>query len=389
MNKIVHIALVGGQTMPIYMCLRESKAEKVILIHSSSTKWRAEKIQSDLLPECPQRFFELIDLDPLDYEVIKERVSAIYDAYSEWNVEVNLTSGTKPWTIAFSMLSAKYDNVQLYYSDQNNVIYNYNSCEKHTSGSLSIAEIFRYNQSEVKSYVSLSEYTEKDMHVLRQVQSIRKRYYKVFNNLANPRARNAEFEKTAGVISDLESYSEMEWNKNFFVPGDKTTLQYVRFFLTDKCGSHEELELCSSHAFDIVTFSGWFEYEVALMLSKWKNCEDVWMNVVFPYDNRNPKNEIDVVAMIGNKLLFVECKIQVFDNTDIDKFTSAVKNYGGMGAKAVFITQQRIKKEAMEKCNTNEIDFFSFCDDNNRMKQNNEKELCEKLGRIMQISNPR
>lgn len=72
MNKIVHIALVGGQTMPIYMCLRESKAEKVILIHSSSTKWRAEKIQSDLMPECPQRSFELIDLDPLDYEVIKK-----------------------------------------------------------------------------------------------------------------------------------------------------------------------------------------------------------------------------------------------------------------------------------------------------------------------------
>lgn len=80
------------------------------------------------------------------------------------------------------------------------------------------------------------------------------------------------------------------------------------------------------------------------MLSKWKDCEDVWMNVVFPYDNSNPKNEIDVVAKIGNKLLFIECKVQVFDNTDIDKFKSAVRNYGGMGAKAVFITQQRIKK---------------------------------------------
>lgn len=128
-------------------------------------------------------------------------------------MEVNLTSGTKPWTIVFSVLSVKYNNVQLYYSDQNNVVYNYNSCEKHTSRNLSIAELFRYNQSEVKSYVSLGEYTEKDMQVMQQVKSIRKRYYKIFNNLANPRVRNVEFEKTDGVISDSENYSEMEWNK--------------------------------------------------------------------------------------------------------------------------------------------------------------------------------
>lgn len=389
MNKTVHIALVGGQTMPIYMCLRESKAEKVVLIHSSSTKRRAEKIQSDLMSESSQRSFELIDLEPLDYEVIKERVSVILDAYSQWDVEVNLTSGTKPWTIAFSVLSAKYDNVQLYYSDQNNVIYNYNTCEKHSSMELSIAEILKYNQTDVRSYVPLCEYTEADKLVLQQVKSIRKWYRDIFNNLANPRARNVEFEKTEGVISDLDNYSEMMWNKKYYVPGDETALQYIRFFLTDKYGSNEKFELCSPHAFDIVTFSGWFEYEVALMLSKWKDCEEVWMNVIFPYDNRNPKNEIDVIAMIGNKLLFVECKIQVFDNTDIDKFTSAVKNYGGMGSKAIFITQQRMKKEAKEKCNTNEIDFFSFCDDPNRMKGDNEKELRNKLRRIMQISNPR
>ena len=74
------------------------------------------------------------------------------------------------------------------------------------------------------------------------------------------------------------------------------------------------------------------------MLSSWEYAKEIIMNANFPYKNNNPKNEIDIIVNTGNRLLFVECKTQINDITDIDKFRTAVKNYGGMGCKALFIT---------------------------------------------------
>jgi len=111
------------------------------------------------------------------------------------------------------------------------------------------------------------------------------------------------------------------------------------------------------------------------------------MNVIFPYDNKNPKNEIDIILLIDNKLLFIECKTQVFDRTDIDKFASAVKKYGGLGSKAIFITQQDMGDQAREKCETNSIAHFSFLDKNNR--KNNKEELFQTLKITIENGNTR
>lgn len=42
--KRLHIALVGSQTYPIYLGIKEMKADEVVLVHSSSTKKEAERI---------------------------------------------------------------------------------------------------------------------------------------------------------------------------------------------------------------------------------------------------------------------------------------------------------------------------------------------------------
>lgn len=113
---------------------------------------------------------------------------------------------------------------------------------------------------------------------------------------------------------------------------------------------------------NLVFFSGWFEYKVAEMLSHWKFAKEIILNVKFPYQNALPKNEIDVIVNTGNRLLFVECKTQIKDITDIDKFRTAVKNYGGMGCKALFITEATMKDTAAEKCKDSDILCFSLHD---------------------------
>lgn len=61
----------------------------------------------------------------------------------------------------------------------------------------------------------------------------------------------------------------------------------------------------------------------------------------------------------GSKLLFVECKTQIKNETDIDKFASAVKVYGGLGSKALFVTDARMTDKAIEKCADHGI--MTFC----------------------------
>jgi hypothetical protein len=112
-------------------------------------------------------------------------------------------------------------------------------------------------------------------------------------------------------------------------------------------GIERRFSFTSKHSFNLVMNSGWFEYKVAKLLEGWSRAQEIWMNVVFPYKpgkdgTRKSKNEIDVIVHTGKKLLFVECKTSVFDKTDIDKFAAAVKNYGGMGSKALFITGAKL-----------------------------------------------
>ena len=79
------------------------------------------------------------------------------------------------------------------------------------------------------------------------------------------------------------------------------------------------------------------------------------------------KNEIDVIAEIGNRLLFVECKTMIHNATDIDKFRSAVRNFSGTSSMLLFVTNDEIKdsnrlvyNHAIEKCRDNQIESFNF-----------------------------
>lgn len=382
-KKVLHIALVGGQPMPLYLAIVDSKAEKFMLIHSSTTAVSARKLSTDISGKMGLPV-ELLEFDPLDFFAAKDRFEKLLEEYADWRIEANISGGTKPWSTAMTVLSERYANVELIYVDQNSRVYNYRTAECKEVDLLEIEDIFQYNQTEVKTHTSLADYTQEDLELLPRIKEIRKNYPVAFNKVTIPNKSNrGKFTNKEDSYIDPESGSEIIWDKKHLKGGD--TVQYVKLTFGGKAGRSEEF--ISPHAFDMVTSSGWFEYEVATILKKWPSCKDVWLNVIFPYSNKSPKNEIDIIVGIGTKLLFVECKIQVFDRTDIDKFSAAVKNYGGSGAKAIFITQQYMGEPAEEKCRTNGIACFSFNDENKKLVSH--KTLFDKLNKIAQTSNAR
>jgi hypothetical protein len=71
---------------------------------------------------------------------------------------------------------------------------------------------------------------------------------------------------------------------------------------------------------------------------QWKRAKQIWLNTeLTQWDNERTLNEIDIIVETGEKLLFVECKTQVYDATDVDKFNNAVKSYGGVASKRIFL----------------------------------------------------
>lgn len=349
--KHTHIALVGGQAMPVYQGIIEMQPDGIVLVHSESTKKQAEQIAHE-----KQDMTTLRCLPPVDMRQIKEAVGRMLDEFAQDDVTINVTSGTKPWALAFTMLTQGRDNCRLIYIDQNGTFYDYTHDKAwQPQTALGMEQLMRFNGGQTpKSHTLLTDYTDEDVKTLQQIKSIRRKHQRKFNELTIP---NKSWKQlldggNEGKHDGSDKISYVQWKK---------TERWVNMYISDRWRDTEQL-FESPHAVNLVFNSGWFEYEVAKMLSEWKYAREVWVNVIFPYREGLAKNEIDVVVNIGSKLLMVECKTQIFDNTDIDKFSSAVKNYGGMGCKALFVTESCMKNMAKEKCSDNHILSFSLSD---------------------------
>ena len=86
------------------------------------------------------------------------------------------------------------------------------------------------------------------------------------------------------------------------------------------------------------------------------------------------KNKIHIALVgaqlvdTGTKLFFFECKTNVYEIRDIDRFRNVVKNYGGLSAKPVLVTYSKPNENILEKCRDNKIPVFGFSTKKRRRK---------------------
>ena len=382
MEKL-HIALVGAQTMPIYIGILESDADKFILIHSTQTKSNAEIIARYINRDNTVLF----ELPAWDFPKMKDRIDGLLAEYKDWSIEANISGGSKPWGFMFSMLAFEYSNMSLFFVDQSCMIHNISDLTSRMAKPLDggirqileFNQILESNQASSVTHVDLTSYGEKDVSILTEIKRCRKKYPKIFNNLTIPKRgiqKRYQNNKLDTIVDD-QSQSEISWD----IRGPE---QKVKLTFINRLVNTDVVTFQSPHAFDMVVSSGWFEYEIAKCLELWTEAKDIWLNSVFPYRNNTPKNEIDIIVNVGYKLLFVECKTKIFDYTDIDKFRSAVKNYGGLSSKAIFISLESMDAKTIEKCETNGIDYFSL---DGKPAVEMKKALFAKLNTIMGVSN--
>jgi hypothetical protein len=339
MSKI-YISLVGGQTAPVYYGIIDSLPDQVILIHSEQSEGEALRIKNEI-----KIAVELCKLNPVNLQKIFPAVEKLAARFRESEfITINISSGLKPWSLAFFSVFGQMKNVVIEYIDQNNKVWNFTDRKNH-SVNFDMDAQFRLYGNPLKNYECFSDYTDADRSVTEKIKEMRKFNPKDFNDLTMQMAK-----KPKETSQTLLSGSHLTWftkEKEFeFVLKKKETIKQV--------------VLKSPHARKLLFNAGWFEYEIALILSRWEHAKEIRLNCIFPAKNKSAKNEIDIIVDTGAKLLFVECKTQIKNITDIDKFHSAVKNYGGLGSKALFITDALMDETAKEKCQDSNILTFSL-----------------------------
>jgi hypothetical protein len=367
-NMKIHIALVGAQTLPAYWGILEVNPDIVYFIHSIKTKEQANQLSKSINIES-----YLIETNPIDFNDVKTKINKLLlEENKNSTISIDITGGTKIMSLAAYGFINMCDRV--FYIDQNNKIFDFISLIKAPiEKTINTEKFFELNGYPLKSFKHLGDYSEDEVKAFHKVRDLLSFSPGEFYQLVKPlskhtyemnyktkRGSSYNYKKSEGVV-EIEL---KKWKK----------LIKRRF------------EFKNAHKYIINTY--WFELEIASIFSKWDKAVDILHNVIVPYSSGADKNEIDLVINTGQKLIFVECKTQVTDIKDIDKFRNVVKNYGGLGAKALLVTDSPINDRVKEKCHDNGILSFSLAEAKKNTFLNVSQSLFSLLESELYYSNP-
>lgn len=347
----VHISLVGGQPIPVYIGIKDDgQANTVILVCSSQSREEAERIEE----QFSKREVSIKECSPTDLYQIENLACELRTQCQKCEVTINLTSGTKLWSLSFFRIFSDHPSVRFIYVDQTNLMVDIMTKELHQCD-INKQTRFELYGTPLKEYNSINEYTEEDIAVMEEVERLRRFNKKAFSLLTN----NVDDEKLNEEIPFYDNNSGSSINFSRVTKWAEITICGNRGIVTK--------QLQSEHLLNILFNAGWFELKTALEFRKNPHVKDVWLNCKFTDSDGNPKNEIDLIVDLGTRLLFVECKTMIFDITDIDKFRSALRNFSGTSSSGIFVTYEKPNeftreryRHAMEKCKDNDIQTFNF-----------------------------
>lgn len=343
----IHITLVGGQPAPIYNPIILDQPNMVYYIYSEQTEKDYKFInQLAMFPSKSKK----LEVD--NVEKISAAFEEIHNTYKEDEITINISGGPKSWTYSAIKVFGTNPRVTFIYMTQNNEILDLNNNSK-TKFEVNIDNRLKlYGNSIGNNYIKISDYTEEDRNAVNSIKKLRQFNPKTFNKLTFEFSAKKSHATTTITDTSTLYTSELAWDNT-----DKTCTLCIGKFNTQ---DFQNKQLKSPNIYNLITNTGWFEYEIANLLSKWKETREIRINCRFKAENNSDKNEIDIILASDVRLIFVECKIQIHTITDIDKFASAVKNFGGTSCIGIFITDEALKEAAKEKLKDNKLNYFSL-----------------------------
>ncbi len=345
---------MGRQTAPVCQVIEHVKPDQMILLPSQDSHQYAETVKAEFdgKIDC-----DIYNLPVEDIPAIQNMAVVIAEAIPmNYEVTLDLTSGVKPWALIFlEVFKEKLPQSDVYYVYQGGKLINMSKYEEVGEVDFDYNMQFKLLGHSFSGHTMLAEYTLEDDVAMIALKNYYKRYSKQFTPLM------MEFGKYIGR-NKLKSTQNINFqDSRGYVSWDADTKS-----MSIEITKRKPITLSSPHAWHLATNAGWFEYYVARTLSEIFPSDQIFMNCHFKSTINNDLNEVDIIVNTGKKLLFVECKTQIKDSNDVDKFASVVRNYGALSSKSLFVTFWEMSPIGQEKCKNNGIPtfFMSMADDN-------------------------
>ena len=370
----LHIALVGGNPTPVYQGIVYTQPDKVILICSASTFSVAQNIKTEL--HYIEDVVEFREFSDDDLQKMQEQATKLLQeeiVQSAGTVSLNLSSGLKVWSLVFNdTFKSQLSNLEIFCLSQNGTVFNLTFGDSHAKVKFDMDAQFRLLGNEIASYTPFSDYTAEDLQLMGRIKNLasNNRYRETFKELTK------EFVQKAN--NRVEPNSAIEVNK-----GDASLLWNNETHSFSIYINGHEFDCDEPHAWHILLNTGWFEVYVAKLLAQFFSPDNIRLNCLFKTKTDSAKNEVDIIVNTGEKLIFVECKTQVYNTTDVDKFESVVRTYGGLGSKALFVTYHPMKGEALEKCNEKRITAYCYPQSNNLNAGDKNRQMKQMLDKLI------
>ncbi|MBO4379948.1 MAG: DUF1887 family protein [Muribaculaceae bacterium] len=351
--KKTYITLVGGQTIPAYQGIQlfpDSRPDEVIIVHSDDSHAEASRVAEAISRFHGVKDVSLAACSPVDIQDIKVCANSLREEFQNDELVVNITGGTKMWTLGFFMAFWGLPHARVIYVDQTNNAIDLVTAE---TKRLSIPLEMRLWLSGVNvdniEYMRFDDFTDEDISACAEIEQIRWLNTSAFRLLTN----EDEDVTTTDDGSSLKMNADgTEASIDLYVPSERKPKHF---------------ELRSPNLWRILLNYGWLELKTAAEISKMSEVRDIWLGCVFRSDSGNMDiNEIDIIADFGSRLVCVECKTWLYRPTDVNKFKSAVSNFSGSGSACFFVANDLMdysnECDARQICQQNNIGYFNFSD---------------------------
>jgi len=330
------LTIVGGQITPIFWGIKEKDPDIIHILYSMDSRYHLPIIKTIF----PDKSFFTYQVNPFDFDEIKEKVEEIISKYPNDTFELNLTGGTKVMALACQNIFNKL-SFNSFYINQRNKIFDFSTHKYYSINSkINLKTFINLSGHRKYTYNRLNEFSKLEIDFSKKINSISgNKLFKQSMKAVQTKSFNSKdsnFVKTCKKFDFSNGHTILNWNS------PKFTLK----------NNEIEIKIDSKKAFEIAYNGFWWELVVADSIKNWKKIYELYLNVELysKTKEKNIKNEIDIIINTGNKLIFIECKSGNVKQEDINKIRAVKKLYGGIASKSILVCKYKPRPDIIEKC---------------------------------------
>lgn len=368
-----HIALVGGQLLPIYVGIKEYDDKNIHFIVTSESKGRISLLRPFLTNKIVSEYL----CDPFDFHSVRNACKTIIDKFEDQGeFHFNLTGGTKIMVLAAQSLMLE-KNIKGFYINQTDSLLTLPSFDQTSLNcSITINEFFKLSDHSISSFKRINDFKNEDIKTAEQIENFatnqRQLYYKL----------------TGFIFKTYKNSSAIPPNGNQKINNDLTLKWSGNKIEIFKTGTLL-LSINSENSKYLFFNAGWWELLVAKAISKWDKPKELLLHCELPFrsDKTNTKNEIDILLNLGRQMIFVECKSGNIKQEDVNKMRIVKDTYGGVISKSILVSRFMPPTSIVEKCKELGIEiFYTMAGRNQVNKLSNLERVLDKLSKRLNVS---